>query len=263
MRYAIVDGKTVEATKGATGICQLCESPVRAKCGDIRVHHWAHDSRQHCDPWWENETEWHREWKNHFRPDWQEVRRTAHDGEVHIADVRTPAGWVLEFQHSKIDPEERKARERFYGSLIWVVDGRRRKRDETHFLRELSDPVSRHLSSVAIVPSGKCALLQEWMGSPVHVFFDFGGGSDLRWLWPGSDETRAFVWPIPRAQFTRSLARVDRYGPSKFEELAQQMKSLVARLSAPEPPPPHPLDPQPPPPRAPFVRRATRNRFRF
>ncbi len=57
-----------------------------------------------CDPWWENETEWHRKWKGNFAEEWQEVILT--DGitdEKHIADIRTPYGLVVEFQHSHID----------------------------------------------------------------------------------------------------------------------------------------------------------------
>jgi len=53
-----------------------------------------------CDNWWENETQWHRDWKNHFPVEWQEVVQIAEDGEKHIADVKTSEGWVVEFQHS-------------------------------------------------------------------------------------------------------------------------------------------------------------------
>jgi hypothetical protein len=40
----------------------------------------------------------------------------AGDGEWHIADVRTPSGLVLEFQHSAIKPTERSARA--WGALL-------------------------------------------------------------------------------------------------------------------------------------------------
>ena len=67
-----------------------------ARCGEVRVRHWAHKGRRLCDPWWENETEWHRAWKDQFPADWQEVVCYAEDGERHIADVKTHAGWVIE-----------------------------------------------------------------------------------------------------------------------------------------------------------------------
>ena len=51
---------------------------------------------------------------------------TPQAGEKHIADVKTERGDVLEFQHSPLDPQERRAREEFYQRMVWVVDGTRR-----------------------------------------------------------------------------------------------------------------------------------------
>jgi hypothetical protein len=82
-----------------------------------------------CDTWAEKETDWHRAWKNNFPPECQEfVQHDEQSGEKHIADVRTPHGLVIEFQHSPLDPLERAARERFYGNMVWVVDGTRLQR---------------------------------------------------------------------------------------------------------------------------------------
>ena len=100
-----------------------------AKCGDQRVWHWAHRGVRVCDPWWEPETEWHRAWKNEFPADWQEAIHFAQTGEKHVADVKTQSGMVIEFQHSFLKTEERMSREAFYRKMVWVVDGRRRKRD--------------------------------------------------------------------------------------------------------------------------------------
>jgi competence protein CoiA len=95
-----------------------------AKCGNRIVHHWAHARLHNCDPWWENETSWHREWKNMFPADYREISHIADNGEVHRADIKTAAGIVVEVQHSAITDEERLSRERFYGNLVWVIDGR-------------------------------------------------------------------------------------------------------------------------------------------
>ncbi|WP_237352108.1 MULTISPECIES: competence protein CoiA [unclassified Rhizobium] len=129
MKFAFVDGIRQEATTGVRGSCPGCGSPTLAKCGLKRLHHWAHVSTAACDRWWEPETEWHRAWKNLFPSEWQEVHHRAADGEVHIADVKTASGTVVEFQHSTISPQERASREAFYGSMIWIVDGTRLKRD--------------------------------------------------------------------------------------------------------------------------------------
>ena len=73
MRFALVDGQRREPESGLVGECTGCGSPVLARCGDVRVWHWAHKGRRRGHPWWENETEWHRRWKGHFPEDWQEV----------------------------------------------------------------------------------------------------------------------------------------------------------------------------------------------
>lgn len=127
MRLALVNGQRCEAGPGLRGVCQACQSPMVPKCGTLRVWHWAHQSKRRCDPWWE-ETEWHVVWKNRFPLDWQEIVQTGPGGELHIADVKLPNSCVLEFQHSPISETERQSREVFYKSMIWVIDGLRRKR---------------------------------------------------------------------------------------------------------------------------------------
>ena len=106
MKFADVNGERREAQPGFQGTCPWCSQPMVAKCGEFNIWHWAHQGRRVCDPWWENETEWHRAWKGEFPVNWQEVIHQAENGEKHIADVKTDQGWVIEFQHSRIKPEE-------------------------------------------------------------------------------------------------------------------------------------------------------------
>lgn len=73
MQYALVDGKRSQALKGMKGVCEHCKKDVIAKCGDIKLHHWAHQSTKDCDHWWEPETLWHREWKSLFAEEFREV----------------------------------------------------------------------------------------------------------------------------------------------------------------------------------------------
>jgi competence protein CoiA len=94
-----------------------------SKCGTRVIHHWAHAQKKSCDPWWENETAWHRKWKNEFPSEWREVVHFAEDGEKHIADVKTSKGITIEFQHSPMTDLERISREEFYRNLVWVIDG--------------------------------------------------------------------------------------------------------------------------------------------
>lgn len=87
------------------------------------IHHWAHYRTRDCDPWWENETPWHREWKNLFPIECREVSHTAEDGEIHRADIKTSTGIIIEVQHSTITDAERISREEFYQNLVWILDG--------------------------------------------------------------------------------------------------------------------------------------------
>ncbi|WP_341912613.1 CoiA-like domain protein [Polaromonas sp. YR568] len=124
MQLALVDGVRQKAHPGLKGVCPGCALPAVPKCGEKLVWHWAHKGR-HCDPWWENETEWHRNWKAQFPEAWQEVIQTdAVTGEKHIADVRTANGMVIELQHSAMPADELRSREAFYKHMIWIVDAR-------------------------------------------------------------------------------------------------------------------------------------------
>ena len=228
MRFALVDGQRREAESGLSGECDGCGSALVAKCGEVRVRHWAHRGRRSCDPWWENETEWHRSWKARFPDDWQEVLHHAADGERHRADVKTAHGWALEFQHSYIKPEERRSREAFYEKLMWVVDGTRRKRDKAQFLKafEESTPLSRS-SPMRRVWSGEGALLRDWVVSAAHVFFDFGDEQKLWWLSPASDTTRAYVMPVSVSEFLEIHRQIDGDGADRFDRMAQDLARAV------------------------------------
>jgi competence protein CoiA len=125
MQYAVVNEIKTEPLKGLKGICIGCGKQVLAKCGQVKIHHWAHTSIKDCDTWSEPETEWHREWKNRFPAEFREVCFTdKRTGEIHRADVHTNKGVTLEFQNSPISLEELKSREEFYSNLIWIVNAK-------------------------------------------------------------------------------------------------------------------------------------------
>ena len=139
MQYALVDGKRSEAQKGESATCPTCGAEMVAKCGPRVMHHWAHSSRRDCDPWWKNETPWHRAWKETFPEECREVSHVDGYGEIHRADIKTPAGIVIEVQHSTMSEGERESRELFYQNLIWVLDGRSFRRN-FHLGCMLPDP---------------------------------------------------------------------------------------------------------------------------
>ncbi len=174
MKFAIVNNEKLEAEKGLSGICPICQEQVIPKCGQYRINHWAHKSLNHCDKWWESETEWHRNWKDLFPKEWQEV--VAYDdqtGEKHIADIKTNSNLVVEFQHSNISDEERISRESFYKKMVWVVDGTRRKRDFEKFCRCLNYVYTIPNTNIYVLKYSFHNLPKEWMKSNVPVVFDF------------------------------------------------------------------------------------------
>ncbi len=202
MKFALVDNQRHEATPGSSGVCPCCGQAMISRCGDIKVWHWAHKGRRTCDSWWEGETEWHRAWKENFPANWQEVVQKDGNGERHIADVKTDQGWVIEFQHSHLKPEERQSRDAFYPKLVWVVDGLKRKTDPERFKSALTNGFQvGKIPNFRRVRSGECALLREWSASRSPTFFDFGGGRVIWWLISGDPNGWSYVAPFSSADF--------------------------------------------------------------
>lgn len=224
MKFALINGDKAEATKGARGFCSSCGSELIARCGEVKVNHWAHKGNRNCDPWWENETDWHRSWKGKFPIEWQEVVHLDESGEKHIADVKTESGYVLEFQHSRLDPEERRSRNAFYSKLVWVVDGLRRKRDKLQFKKVLKESISENGEPYVcrVRYQDECTLLKEWNDSNALVFFDFQDEidteqSELWFLFPNISSGHAYLSPFSRVKF------IELHNNNKFDELVQNL----------------------------------------
>jgi hypothetical protein len=118
MKWAHLDSVRVEPKPKLRATCPVCLTEVRAKCGAVNIWHWAHKVCD-CDPWHESETLWHKNWKDLFPEEWQEVVIGKHR-----ADIQTP-NLVIELQHSSISVDDIKAREAFYKRMIWIFDVRR------------------------------------------------------------------------------------------------------------------------------------------
>lgn len=128
MEFAYVNGVRTLPQKGTLGICNGCGGKMIAKCGDINIHHWAHSNKIDCDPWWENETQWHRDWKDLFPEEYREVVLfDSTNTEYHRADIYTKTGVTIEFQNSPLSLNELQSREKFYKKLIWVLNGKKFK----------------------------------------------------------------------------------------------------------------------------------------
>jgi hypothetical protein len=234
MKFALVNGQRQEAQPGLSGKCPNpnCGHPVVAKCGRVKIRHWAHQAGRLCDRWWENETRWHRAWKNRFPIDWQEVVHHSQAGEKHIADVKTDRDWVIEFQHSRLEPEERRSRETFYGKLIWVVHGTRRERDVGRFFKAWGEgsPVG-NSAFVRRLRSDECALMREWADSNAPIFFDFGDEQPLWWVTYGRPSGSAYVLQFPGADFIE-MHRSAGTQAVPFDDFLKKLNELVAGQEA-------------------------------
>lgn len=119
MQYAINKQKEkIEAQPNIEAYCPGCGELVIAKCGQINIHHFAHKNNTDCDPWYEPESKWHRDWKEFFLKENREVIIGKHR-----ADIKTSNGIVVELQNSSISSSEIEEREKFYVNMIWIVNG--------------------------------------------------------------------------------------------------------------------------------------------
>ena len=220
LKFALLNSRKIEAKPGLKGQCPSCGSELIPRCGKVKIHHWAHKSVKMCDNWWENETQWHRDWKNHFPVEWQEVVQIAEDGEKHIADVKTSEGWVIEFQHSYLKDKERESRDRFYGSkLVWVVDGDRTKTSFKQFKRalEASKILDLVKASAYRVNANDYRILKDWVRTSSLVLFDFKHYTEDLWLL--FDE---FLVPINRSFFIELIKE------TKLNGFYEKISSLLA-----------------------------------
>lgn len=236
MHIALVNGARTPPSSGLNGTCPVCERDMVAKCGDIRVHHWAHRGRRVCDHWWETETEWHRNWKNKFDIGWHEVIALDDAGEKHIADVRTPLGITVEFQYSHLRPEERASREAFHKNLVWVVSGTRLQRDFKRFLEGMMYRRETTRRGIFVVSMPDQCFPANWLNSSVPVFFDFLLESEdderthferqpLWCLFPGRAEGHAVLGRFSRDQFVEMVSTK----PALFD-FSGAVESLAASL---------------------------------
>lgn len=167
---SVYDGSRIQATySGQKGVCECCGNYVTAKCGDINIWHFAHDSSDECDSFYEPMSDWHIAWQNWFSSFGAEVEVSMSDGIArHRADVVSADGIIWEIQHSALSTEDIQERERFYGveNMRWLFDMRKQFKAKDFDLRQKDGFHSfrwKHAKKSIAFARAK-------------VFFDFGGG---------------------------------------------------------------------------------------
>jgi len=207
MKFAILNGARVEPEKGCAGaICPICKQPVVARCGDIRLPHWAHKSVIDCDPWKENETQWHRDWKDLFGDMQEKVHENG--GVRHLADVKTLDGTIVEFRHSAINDEGKRTRAHFFGKwMLWVVDCVNRPKAVARFRDNKYTLLREHIPWCQVFSTeepGGC-FPRSWVKCNRFVIFDFGE-EDVWCLFPRKrDMDRAIVMGIKKDDFVAAV----------------------------------------------------------
>lgn len=225
MRFAMLNNEKIHATPGLKAVCPGCQAPVTARCGKQRIWHWAHDRKHNCDHWWEPETEWHRNWKSCFPVEWQEfVQHDTKTGEKHIADVRSVHGLVVEFQYSRLAPQEREARESFYGNMVWVADGTRRKKDYDRFIKAARQFQGTNKTGWFFAPNAREAFPADWLESKVPVLFDFQGSAQNH----PPDGVREFLWCLLPEPGVGGASIVIRLPRQQFVDVVHKQERLVA-----------------------------------
>jgi len=169
----------------------------------------------------------------HFPKDWEEKVTKDANGQWHRADLLTDAGWVIELQHSRIKPEDRAARESFYGKMIWIVDGNLRKTYPAGFesaVRRAESPIQR-LPNLGRFNEVKGRLLEQWIDRPVHVFLDFGG--PLWWLIPKGKILGRWFMLLGREYIIQSFGPADQRPEETFHHLYGALSEEMQRYQRP------------------------------
>lgn len=229
MKYAIINGTKSEAVKNLKGLCPNCGSELIAKCGNFKINHWAHKSKRNCDTWWEPETEWHRNWKNNYPAEWQEIILfDEQTNEKHIADIQTIHNLVIEFQHSAIKSEERISREKFYKNMLWVVDGSRLQRDYPRFQKSVGNFKLTKQQGVYVVDFPDEVFPKSWLNGSVPVIFDFCGLTST-----DKDEIKNTLWCLlPQKDITQAV--VVGLGRNDFVQMTHERSHLFSQNEKPQ-----------------------------
>lgn len=141
MQYAFNSfNERVQAEPGVEAICPGCDGEVIPKCGEIKIHHFAHKSASECEGS-KGESPWHRAWKERFPEDSREKYIINLEGKKRIADVRF-CGHVFEFQTQLPGGEEMRNRQNFWKAqgyrFAWIF-----KMDKSLITKKLAESTYR------------------------------------------------------------------------------------------------------------------------
>ena len=146
---------------------------------------------------------------------------------------------MIEFQHSHLKPLERTARERFYGNMVWVVDGTRLQRDYPRFNGGKGDLRPTYIEGYFLLAFPDECFPAMWLDSSVPVIFDFRGVDqnqppdafrDALWcLLPERVEGSAVVVGMSREEFVKvAQSRPQLLAVQEILELFRELRAANA-----------------------------------
>lgn len=181
MKYALLNGVYVTATPHQKdAICPLCKSKVVAKCGVIKVHHWAHKKGNPCDSWREADSEWRHRWLEHF-VDCDVEAIIENNGTRHFADIKTKNGTTVLLRRGRVKEAELRKMEDFFEGLVWIVDLSANKRAAIKLRNAFRDRTIHKVFKNAYRTFGGLGIgiPDEWSRNRYPVIFDFSGVEDV------------------------------------------------------------------------------------
>ena len=221
MKYAIFNNQFVTASRSRTGaICPLCKAAVIPKCGEIRVHHWAHKKRHLCDSWREVDSHWRHRWLERF-DDCEIESIIESENEKHFVDVMTRNGAMILLRRKQLSKEDMLNMEKFFRSLVWIVDVNKQKTLFNGFQKALDEAKLCHLFRNAYSASFDCWGCWKW--SRVPVVFDFSG--------QGHPSLKDFLWcliPCESQVFNEKRVLL-RYTKKRLIELLKRREPLSSK----------------------------------
>ena len=230
-------GNLVEASRsefGETprGFCPCCGKQLTARVGEVRRPHWAHESGERCDEWWEEESEWRAAWMKKLRecPALDLQNTLEKEGVRHFYDVKDGESRIWVFRRTRLSTEHVTMREQFFGQMLWFVEAK-----ESEWRRFISDRGSFLKKKIALRTyslSRSCSgFLSRWNDCHMPVVFDFRAaskGEETRlWYVLRTQVGQAFVLEFPRDDF---VARVRSNGRLFQDELPVILDRLISLL---------------------------------
>lgn len=240
-----INGTAIYATRDENGVapeafCPCCRKRMRARVGDVRIPHWAHESGERCDEWWEEESEWRNSWMQLLAgSDKVDVENILEkNGERHFYDARFAGKQIAIFRRKRLSPEMLAAREQFFGDMFWFVEGT--VSEYERFSNHLADK-----KIVAIPNAQRCYMCfarllcsapfyARWSDCSQPVVFDFASASEdddyPLWCVLPLFQGRRFVLELPKDNL---LQRLKDTGSLLRDDVEVVQRRILGRVSQP------------------------------